>query len=244
MDIKLLLYYLAIALGGALSAPCGYRLGKKRGLPPKPLKTFLFLALFFGFFGAFLMGQLQNFVMSLTGLPYNLSRMRILGGLLFTPLFLYFPVKYLAGDFNLISDIFAPGAYLILGCSKIGCAVYGCCYGIPFERGVSTPFETHLCFPVQLLESVLCFALFGVMYLLVVKNRLKKGTAYPTGLIIYGIVRFLVEYLRFYPEFHRTFFFGVNFWQLISVITVIIGVLWLFLCRGHRHSVPFCTRAD
>ncbi len=229
MDIKLLIYYLAIALGGVLSAICGYRLGRKRELPPRPLKTFLFLALFFGFCGAFLMGQLQNFVMSLTGLTYNVSRMRIFGGLLFTPLLLYLPVRYLAGDFRLISDIFAPGAFLILGSSKIGCAVYGCCYGIPWEYGVPSPFENHLCFPVQALESVLCFALFFLVYLLYTKNKLRKGTAYPVALILYGTVRFFAEYLRFYPEEQRTYFLGVSFWQLISVITVILGIVWLII---------------
>ncbi len=229
MDIKLVIYYLAIAVGGVLSAIVGYHLGKKRELPLKPLKIFLFLALFFGFFGAFLMGQLQNFVMSLTGLSYNISRMRIFGGLLFMPLFLYLPVKYLAGDFKLITDIFAPGAFLILGCSKIGCAVYGCCYGIPWEFGVPSPFENHLCFPVQALESVLCFALFGVIYLLYTADRLKKGTAYPVSLILYGVVRFFAEFLRFYPEAHRTYFLGVNFWQLISVITVITGISWMII---------------
>ncbi len=234
MDKKLLMYYLAIALGGVLAAIVGYHQGKKQGLPVKPLKTFLFLVLFFGFFGAFLMGQLQNFVMSLTGLTYNISRMRIYGGLLFTPLFLYLPVKYLAGDFKLISDIFAPGAYLLLGCSKIGCAVYGCCYGIEWKYGVATPFDDHLCFPVQLLESVLCFILFGVMYLLYTKKRLKKGSAYPLGLILYGIVRFLVENLRYYPEAHRTFFLGVNFWQLVSALTVVIGILWLIFSKYGR----------
>lgn len=231
MDIKLLVYYLAIALGGVLSAICGYHLGRKRKLTPKPLKIFIFLALFFGFFAAFLMGQLQNFIMSLTGLEYNVSRMRIFGGLLFTPLLMYLPVRYLAGDFKLITDIFAPGTFLILGCSKIGCAVYGCCYGIPWEHGVPSPFENHLCFPVQGLESALCFALFGVTYLLLTKNKLCKGAAYPVSLILYGIVRFFAEYLRFYPESHRTYFLGVNFWQLVSVITVISGILWLIILK-------------
>lgn len=233
MDIKLVVYYLSIASGGVLSAICGYNLGKKRELPVKPLKIFLCLALFFGFSGAFLMGQLQNFVMSLTGLTYSISRMRIYGGLLFTPVLLYFPVRYLAGDFRLITDIFTPGAFLILGCSKIGCAVYGCCYGIPWEYGVPSPFENHLCFPVQAFEAVLCFVLFVVMYLLYTKNRLKKGTAYPVALILYGAVRFLVEFLRFYPEDHRTYFLGVNFWQAVSVIAVISGAVWL-ICRKKR----------
>ncbi len=233
MEKRLLIYYLAIALGGLLSAICGYHLGKRRGLPEKPLRVFLCLALFFGFFGAFLMGQLQNFIMSLTGLQYELSRMRIFGGLLFMPLFLYLPAKYLAGDFGLLTDIFAPGAFLILGCSKIGCAVYGCCYGIPWEYGVPSVFENHLCFPVQALEAVLCFALFVLMYMLYTKNCLKKGAAYPTGLILYGIVRFLCEYLRYYPEAHRTFFLGVSFWQLVSIITVVTGFVWLMSCLRH-----------
>lgn len=238
MDIKLLIYYAAIALGGVLSAVCGYFLGKKREIPAGALKIFLCLALLFGFFGAFLMGQLQNFIMSLTGLEYELSRMRIFGGLLFTPVLLYFPVKYLAGDFKLISDIFAPGTFLILGCSKIGCAVYGCCYGIPWENGVPTPFESHLCFPVQALESVLCFALFGIILTLVVKNRLKRGTAYPLALILYGIVRFMAEFLRYYPDPHRTYFLGGSLWQLISAATVIIGLAWLAVCRRYPPRCP------
>ena len=229
MDIKLLLYYLSIALGGVLSAISGYRLGKKGGLPEKPLKVFIALALFFGFSGVLLMGQLQNFIMSLTGLEYSVSRMRIFGGLLFTPLFMYLPVRYFAGDFRYITDILAPGAYLILGCSKIGCAIYGCCYGIKWEYGVATPFEEHLCFPVQLLEALLCFLLFGAVYLLFTRSRLKKGTVYPVGLILYGVVRFLAEYLRFYPEDHLTFFFGVSFWQMISVVTIASGVVWLII---------------
>ncbi len=226
MDIKLIIYYLCIASGGALSAVSGYRLGRKKELSKKILKMFLILALFFGFFGAWLMGQTQNFIMELTGLPYNISRMRIFGGLLLMPLFLYPPVKYLAGDFRLITDTFAPGAFLILGCSKIGCAIYGCCYGIPFEHGVSTPFENHLCFPVQLFESVLCFILFAAVYLLLTKNRLKKGTVYPVSLILYGIVRFLVEFLRYYPEAEKTYFFGINFWQAVSVICIFTGIIW------------------
>ena len=229
MDIKLLLYYLSIAAGGVLSAISGYRLGKKGGLPVKPLRVFIALALFFGFSGALLMGQLQNFIMSLTGLEYSVSRMRIFGGLLFTPLFMYLPVKYLTGDFRFICDMRAPGAYLILGCSKIGCAIYGCCYGIRWDYGVATPFESHRCFPVQLLEALLCFLLFCVIYLLYIRGHIKKGTVYPVGLVLYGVVRFLAEYLRFYPEVHRTFFFGMNFWQMISVITLISGIVWLII---------------
>lgn len=245
MEIRLILYYIFIIIGALCSAAEGYFLGRKKGLPPKSLKCFIAFALTFGIFGAFLMGQLQNFIMSLTGLPYYISRMRIFGGLLLTPLFMYFPVKYLAGDFSLVSDIIAPGSFLILGFSKIGCAVYGCCYGIAWEYGVPSVFENHLCFPVQLLESLLCFILFGVMYFIVTKGKHRKGTAYPLVLILYGAVRFFVEFLRYYPEAEKTYFFGISFWQIVSVLSVLAGCVWLigkrFLkSRDSQTLLPQC----
>lgn len=232
MDIRLILYYFFIALGASFSAVTGYYIGRKKGYEKKAIRVYIFLALVFGIFGSFFMGQIQNFIMSFTGLPYYISRMRIFGGLLFTPLLLFVPVRYLAGDFPEVSDIIAPGAYLILGFSKIGCAVYGCCYGIPWEYGVPSRFENHLCFPVQLLESVLCFMLFGVMLYLVIKNKHRKGAAYPLTLILYGVVRFFVEFLRYYPEAERTYFFGVNLWQMFSVISAVAGLIWL-MCNKY-----------
>ncbi len=227
MDIKLLLYYFFILAGAVFSGASGYFTGRKKGLVERPLKVFICLALFFGVIGAVAMGQLQNFIMSLTGLPYFISRMRIFGGLLLVPVLLYFPVKYLAGDFALVSDIIAPGAYLILAFSKLGCAVYGCCYGIEWEYGVPSRFEDHLCFPVQLLESVLCFIIYGSIIYLVIKNKHRKGTAYPIALILYGVIRFFVEFLRYYPEAEKACFFGISFWQVFSVIAVLVGIIWL-----------------
>lgn len=243
MDIKLIIYYLCILFGAAASAVLDYFLGKQKGLTGKTLKIYISLALVFGFFGAVLMGQIQNFIMSLTGLPYFVSRMRIFGGLLFMPVFMYFSVKYLAGDFALVTDVFAPGTYLLLGFSKIGCAVYGCCYGIECSFGVTTRFEEHTVFPVQLLESVLCFLLFGVICFLVTKKKHRKGTAYPLSLILYGVMRFFVEFLRYYPEAEKTFFLGVNFWQAVSIVTVIIGAVWfIHKHRGRNRGLQISTK--
>lgn len=235
MDIKLIIYYLAIAVGAVLAALVDYSIGKRKGLTGKTLKIYISLALVFGFSGAVIMGQLQNFIMSLTGLPFYISRMRIFGGLLLTPFLLYFPVKYLAGDFSLVTDIFSPGTYLLLGFSKIGCAVYGCCYGISCSFGVITQFEENRVFPVQLLESLLCFILFGVMFFVVTKEKHRKGTACALSLILYGVIRFFIEFLRYYPEAEKTFFLGMNFWQLMSLITVFIGAVW-FMYKYHGNS--------
>ncbi len=230
MEKRLILYYAFILTGAVLSGISGYITGKKKGFPKNPLKSFVIMALVFGVAGAMAMGQLQNFIMSLTGLDFAVSRMRIFGGLLFTPLLIYFPVKYLSGDYPLFADIIAPGAFLILGFSKIGCAVYGCCYGIACVPGVATPFEEHTVFPVQLLESLLCFILYGVLLYLVTKNKHRKGQAYPLALILYGTVRFMVEFLRYYPEAERALFLGMSFWQIVSIASVVLGGVWL-ICK-------------
>lgn len=245
MDIKLIIYYLCILTGAVASALEGYYLGKKQGFSQRTLKIYIALALVMGLFGAVAMGQIQNFIMSLTGLTYYPARMRIFGGLLFTPLLIYFPVKYLAGDYSQVMDIISPGTYLLLGFSKIGCAVYGCCYGIECSFGVPTPFEEHLCFPVQLLECVLCFVLFCFLYIFVTKIKHRKGITYPLGLILYGVIRFFVEFLRYYPEAERTYFFGMNFWQAVSIVTVVYGVIRLIYTyrgknRGQQKSDAPC----
>lgn len=227
MDVKLIIYYLCIILGTMLSAVCGYYIGIKKGMNKDTVKKYVAVAIISGIFGALLMGQLQNLIMSFTGLSFYPSRMRIFGGLFFTPFLMYFLVRYIAGDFLQVSDVIAPGAFLITGCSKIGCAVYGCCYGIPFGYGVKTQFEAHRVFPVQLLESVLCFILFAVMLYLVTKNKHRKGTAYPLSLILYGVMRFLVEFLRYCPEAEKEYFFGMSFWQPVSLAAVLTGAVWL-----------------
>lgn len=231
MDIRLVIYYLCILIGAAASAVLGVYIGKWQGFSKRTVGIYVALALVIGIFGAFFMGGLQNFIMSLTGLTYYPSRMRIFGGLLFTPPLIYFPVKYLAGDFDTVTDIFSPGLYLLLGFSKIGCAVYGCCYGIECPFGVSTPFEEHTVFPVQLLESLLCFLVFALMLYIVINKKHRKGTVYPLSMILYGVLRFLVEFLRYYPEPQRTYFFGMSFWQAVSILTVFVGIIWLI----HKH---------
>ena len=66
MEIKLIFYYLFIVTGSAFAGIEGYLLGKRKGFSPKTMRIYIALALMTGLFGAYLMGQLQNFIMSFT----------------------------------------------------------------------------------------------------------------------------------------------------------------------------------
>ena len=183
------------------------------------------------------MGQLQNFIMILTGLEFYPSRLRIFGALFFLPVFFFLFTRFVGGDFGGVTDVFTTGTFVMLGISKIGCAVYGCCYGIEFSHGVTTPFEAHRVFPVQLLECVMSIIIALIAYCLSVRKKYRKGTVYPISLILYGIMRFFVEYLRYYPEAEKTFFFGMNFWQMISVISIFFGIV-LFTVNRRKAISP------
>lgn len=226
MEIYHIPYYGFIALGAVLSAGVGYYLCRRKGLVKPDSVKYIVLALTVGIFSAFFMGWLQTFLISFTELPNYNNRMRIFGGLLFSPLIMYFPVKYSGGDFDKITDIFAPGTYLLLGCAKLGCASFGCCHGIEWEYGIASRFVPYKVFPVQLLESVMCFILFAVIFITVIKEKHPKGTVYPISLILYGVMRFFVEYLREYTPLERTYFLGINFWQMFCVISVLSGTVW------------------
>lgn len=237
MDIHSVFYYGFILLGAVSAALEGYFLGKRKGFSSQESIKYISVALAVGIFSAFLMGRLQTLLISFTELPNYNNRMRIFGGLLFTPLFMYFPVKYTGADFGRVADLLAPGTYLLLGFSKLGCSAFGCCYGIQWEYGIPSRFVPYNVFPVQLLESVLCFVIFAVMIFIAAKGKHRKGTVYPISLILYGVMRFLVEYLREYTPAERTYYMGMNFWQMFSVISVIAGAVWLtYSCLGNSRD--------
>lgn len=226
MDIYQIFYYGFIASGALMSAGTGYFLGKRKGFSCVEALKIVCLSLMTGIFAAFLMGKLQTFIISFTQLPNYNNRLRIFGGLLFGPLFVYLPIKYIKWDFDKVADMLAPGTYLLLGLSKLGCAAYGCCYGIEWKYGIASRFTDCKVFPVQILESVLCIILFIVIFAVVIKEKHRKGTVYGLTLILYGVMRFFVEYLREYTPAEKTYFMGMNFWQVFSVISVVTGAVW------------------
>lgn len=85
------------------------------------------------------------------------------------------------------------------GLWKIGCWCAGCCYGIPYHGFCSVVFpeNSHApsgiqLFPVQVVEVILFLGLAAFFYFWN-KNRLNIIADYW---IVYGVIRFLMEYLR------------------------------------------------
>ena len=92
-------------------------------------------------------------------------------------------------------------------------------------------------FPVQLLEAALTFCIAALLYAVSVgrlpKKRLSSGAVYPLGLVLYGVMRFFIQFLRAHEIAAEADLIGfLDLWQTVSVVAVLTGAVWLiFLAR-------------
>lgn len=132
-------------------------------------------------------------------------------------------------DVSFMLNFFLPSMSLAQAIGRIGCFIGGCCYGRICGFGVtyppgSLPYSTigpARVFPVQLLESVCLFVLFGVCVRAPFRFR---GAVYMLGI---GAVRFALEFLR---GDVRGCMFGIGFLspqQILSIVFLVTGIaLW------------------
>ncbi len=97
-----------------------------------------------------------------------------------------------------MADAVAPGLALAASVGRIGCALNGCCYGLPTDGfwGVFTRFAPGLRYPTQLFESTIYMAIF--LFLLRWQKRHAKvpGQLFLTFVGLYLVGRSAVEFFR------------------------------------------------
>ncbi len=204
---------------------------KKHGV--SKLSAFLFTLVSYvgGVTGAMFMGdQFTKVAVKYGGRE---SVVAIFGAVMFVPFFIIGAALIAGKPWRNVMDTMAPGGFIILTCAKFGCAVFGCCPGIPWESGVYNPVYKMVMFPSQPLESLtMCIVVaFCFWYGLKYKNRV-PGKAYPLTIMFYSVVRFAWEFVRYYDvEEMRHMFMGLTFWQLWCIVTFLEGFVWLLILK-------------
>ena len=141
-------------------------------------------------------------------------------------------------------DFFAPAIALGHALGREGCFLAGCCYGRPllFDTWYAVIFPVNPSslapsgiplYPTQLLESGGEFLIFlGLWWGL--RHKKFDGQIFAIYMMVYGLLRFLLEFLRGDPD--RGFVFGstLSTSQFIAMILFALG-LGLYLYR--RKSV-------
>lgn len=149
----------------------------------------------------------------------------ITGALLFGFLFAEI-AKPLVGYVMPPNDRFAALLPFTIGIGRFGCLMAGCCHGLPYDgwcamRGVDGVMR----YPTQLIEIIFQFAI-GISFLVMVKRKILFGRLFSFYLIVYGVFRFLTEFIRDTPKT-----FGVlSGYQVISLVMIAFGAAF-FLKR-------------
>lgn len=165
----------------------------------------------------------------------------LLGGMAAGLLFLKRKPDY---DRVLFLDIAACSIPLFHSVARIGCFLAGCCYGaecsfgITFRRSLIPGANGVNRFPVQLAEALSELLLFFFLYTLYQRKK-EKGRLLALYLLLYGIARFFLEFLRGDDDL-RKIFFGLSTSQWIAILTAGAALVFLFRSRTkkQRASCP------
>jgi phosphatidylglycerol:prolipoprotein diacylglycerol transferase len=142
------------------------------------------------------------------------------------------------------ADACAPGIALGHGIGRLGCFSAGCCWGVLCDRPwavtfrnpvsaetVGVPLNVPL-HPTQLYEAFSEFAIFALLYWRIGKSH-RPGAIIMLYLLLYGAVRFTVEFYRFHEQ--------GNLWgtpldtsQWISLALCTVAAVWLLKRHGAK----------
>ncbi len=180
-----------------------------------------------------IMGRIQSILIELVSngeLVLNSSR-RILGVLVFQPIFIYLLSLFTGDRFRKLADFIAAGTFICFVFGKIACFMQGCCHGFPDEKGLFSAEYGGNVFPVQLYESISTIFVVIVLTVLLSKRfRLRVGSLFPIGSILYSVIRLFWENFRYYDnQWEEDFFLKMNFWQFWCIIVIIISIIWLII---------------
>lgn len=131
-----------------------------------------------------------------------------------------------------VADAFAPGIVLGQAIGRLGCFAAGCCWGTPTRSWIGVEFtglaHQHTgvpagitLHPVQMYEAVLDLGLF--LFLMWLRDRRRySGQIMLIYIVLYGLIRFVIEFYRGEPTHHLG---PLSTFQTLALILVLLSLL-------------------
>lgn len=143
------------------------------------------------------------------------------GAVFLVPLFFKLLAKYVGVPYRDVIDVCAPAECVMLAIMKYQCLIDGCCGG----RFIDLPVDGRtIVFPSQMVEMTNALILMVALMCMAFHEK-NRGKIYPWYMILYGITRFVLNWFR---EDLTPLLLGLPAGNLWSVLSVIVGFLWLF----------------
>ena len=153
---------------------------------------------------------------------FDLGGMSFFGGfyLAFIVIFIY--SKSLRLSFLHLLDLISPPAAFALAIGRFGCFMEGCCRGFVLPEKWTLPswIPEHHLFPTPLLHSIID-AGYGLILMRIPANSANHGKRIGWFLLLFGIGRFLIEFLRTNPIIWR----GMTNAQILSIPLIFMGLI-------------------
>lgn len=197
-------YGFMIALGILACIFLGLYRAKRRGMSQDAVLDISIIGILCGFLGAkllYILVELDRFLQE----PLQVLGSEgfvVYGGILAGVFSAILYCKRKGLSFLEYFDLLAPSIAIAQGFGRIGCFLAGCCYGretqcflgVTFPEGSIAPSGVKL-LPTQLFSSAGDFLIMAILLLYSRKPR-PKGNTGALYLLLYGVGRFLIEFLR------------------------------------------------
>jgi phosphatidylglycerol---prolipoprotein diacylglyceryl transferase len=207
---------------------------KLRHKDPELAYKILLAAIPCGIIGAkvfHILEHLQQFRADPWGMLFSGAGLSVYGGLLLALLVSYIISKRNKENFLEITDIVAPSLALGYCFGRFGCHVAGDgCYGIESSSLLAIPYpngivpSSQAVYPTPLFEVFFSFLVVGFL-LKLRKKELPTGTIFFLYLILNGVPRFLVEFIRLNPKI----FLGMTQAQWVALGLIAAGIAGLLI---------------
>jgi len=126
-------------------------------------------------------------------------------------------------------NLFAPAIAIGVAIGRFGCFLNGCCYGKPSRLPWAVNFGDGIFrHPTQIYESLFMLAMFIFLKTCYKREDVKPGYLFKVLMIAYFLFRFLIEYIRV----ERVAFWGLTYFQIITVF-----VLFYLFLEDIRHLI-------
>ncbi len=144
-----------------------------------------------------------------------------------------------------VLDVMAPATALGMAFGRMACLMRGCCYGLPLKgnpwyglvfppdslpyadpSGISIAPGTRL-FPTQIVSAFGWFTIFVILSFYF-KHRRREGEVGGLLLVLYGLHRFNIEFLR--ADTHLPGEISIAQW--ISIVVFFVGLGLIVYCRN------------
>lgn len=241
-------YGFMLAIGFLLGIGLAVRQAKKEGMPENKIIDLGFYILLAAILGSRLMFILINADYFMNN-PLSIFKIWE-GGLVFyggvllaVPTAVWYVRKNDLGIWK-TADVFAPSIAIGHAFGRIGCFFAGCCYGktatlLPWGVIFSDPEclapTNVLLHPTQLYESAGEFLNFLILFIMQ-KHKSFNGQLSMTYLLLYSVLRFIVEFFR--GDVERGFIIpGLSISQGISILMFIVAVTGLIVLKQRKTTV-------